>query len=675
MDYLDWNDAIAATFFRPEAAGSRVYLYVTDATIDEIGRSCGANFSDFMEAVKQGPPGASGRLECDKAIKLFENWRDANRPYPPYIGYLALFVLAAWHVGDFSPRAYHPKLRQLLDPSDTSKSEYPSFRKTYQLWSDLEVWANKDKQGELGLFHADIVGIDFHVGIPKAQTILSEKERIELPNIFAKANLDRGMALSDDELAAVVTEFGAGILKSTTLKFLKGSEEARAILLRTICEQYAAWDGDSSESGTRRNCAGSLILSLVYHPGPERASMRLHARNRQGLPEDPVLLRDQTGRQLVCDAGGCEVSMPLFDATTDSEIDASEIDWTEQYMIEDVDSLSYFRMRGAPVRLFVHGGLQGINGMIETNQLLRRKPFFILAHELCHSIIDAWGRSSCRGFEEITVLSGLPRSWRLYSADEAINDNEVRRYFPVLSFSKEPRLQIDGIRVGKGNSFFDFAPPRITVSGVDSGVEITCDGATLAPICTDDGLVFNLPESVAKDKFVPIELFYNGDRLQRRFVYLASSFDVPDTPDYPKFNRNWVSTNDSLAPSFVNNRLVNLKIPKCPYYLFQMPQQPGARFFLVGTEPGQIVKFPKDPLPTDWSPAWIVALKRKGFAVYCEQLRGSEDPGLTETGDRKKQKLWKSLVWHRRRKIVWHTNSASAEIRKSMKEMARHVGR
>src|SRR4028118_212020 len=164
MDYLKWNNSIAAHFFKNEMAGRSVHLYVTKELITHIGQESGADFSDFIEAIKIGLPGAKRKGLCVKAWETQENWlRELD--YPPYIGYLALFVLAAGIEGDFATHSYYPRLRKLLGEEPTT-GQYPSFDRMWKLWEDLEKWSHEDKSGELGIFNSNSVGKRNHIGLP-----------------------------------------------------------------------------------------------------------------------------------------------------------------------------------------------------------------------------------------------------------------------------------------------------------------------------------------------------------------------------------------------------------------------------------------------------------------------------------------------------------------------------
>ena len=123
--------------------------------------------------------------------------------YPPYLAYLALFVLAGGHEGTFDPRSYYPRLWELLDEPGTGTP--PSFDRMLELWDDLERWSVHDCQGDLGIFEARIVGGKIHIGLPLAQTVLTESERSALPSVFAAAGLEAGSLPSDRELRRALT--------------------------------------------------------------------------------------------------------------------------------------------------------------------------------------------------------------------------------------------------------------------------------------------------------------------------------------------------------------------------------------------------------------------------------------------------------------------------------------
>ena len=112
--YLVWNNALAARFFNSEMAETPVYLLVTEDVVREVGRPFGRDYEDYLASVRAGPPGLAQWGHCQRALHVAEGWRERGLQFPPYIGYLCLFVLAGGLEGDFDPRSYYPRVWELL---------------------------------------------------------------------------------------------------------------------------------------------------------------------------------------------------------------------------------------------------------------------------------------------------------------------------------------------------------------------------------------------------------------------------------------------------------------------------------------------------------------------------------------------------------------------------------
>src|SRR5258708_3136596 len=204
-------------------AGRQVYLYITDDVIRQLAAGLGVSPGNFFEALKTGPSGITASGICQKALHTADDWRSRGYRFPPYLGYLSLFVVAAGAEGDFASHAYYPRLRRLLGLPDGSM--LPSFERMLTLWDDLERWSKEDKKGGLGVFVARFVGKWIHVGVPLAQSLLSVQERKDLPSIFSAAGLDPGSMLADSVLRKAVQAHGADYLRPRTLALLSDRAE------------------------------------------------------------------------------------------------------------------------------------------------------------------------------------------------------------------------------------------------------------------------------------------------------------------------------------------------------------------------------------------------------------------------------------------------------------------
>jgi len=74
---MAWNNAIGARFFNQDRGGVRVFLYVTTEVVAEVGAPHNADLSDFVAAVKAGPPRNTrhGWGICQQALQVMEDWR------------------------------------------------------------------------------------------------------------------------------------------------------------------------------------------------------------------------------------------------------------------------------------------------------------------------------------------------------------------------------------------------------------------------------------------------------------------------------------------------------------------------------------------------------------------------------------------------------------------------
>lgn len=682
MDYLSWSDRVASNFFRPEMAGRRVHLFVTEDLINEIGGLDRLGVPDFVEAVKTGPPGVKPRGVCQMAVQTLRNWqRERSRDYPPYIGYLALFVLAAGIEGEFASHAYYPRLRKLLSEEPTS-GQYPSFNQMLDLWDDLEKWSNRDKKGELGHFVIDIAGKWIHVGLPLAQTILTEHERGALPAIFAKAGFDPASPPSDQELAVSLAEHGKQRLRPRTLRRLAETSNAddgeRQILIETVLEELKEWDGtavDITPSGERSTrIYGALSLCCQIDTTAGYASMTMRCRTLRDFPEDGLTL-SLVGHQdlFYCDEAAMGWSSPISPESGGPPINASIFDWSQGMHMENQERGWSFNLPSSSVRILVSGSFYGLPGLVESRRLPRTSPFYLVAQKKRHNLLKRWGASGCTGFREVPILNGLPESWELFRAEAAHSDDLVRGELPMLALPSVVRLSFDGgVRASRGHQFFKFAPPRIVLEGDDGAVEVYCNGEPLARSQLQG--IFELPQEALISSELVIEARRNGERIRGLSLYLIEDFPWPGQFTSKRFGPSGDSLPDANSDSVSVTGALVTGTNALPFdYSTLVVTQEERRVFFVGREPGQIASWPSEPHPTEWLPVWAIPMRRRGKAIFCGTSISESEPVRSGCGNRKKLKEWKMILWHHRKKIAPPDHNALRALWERYREEARRA--
>ena len=682
MDYLAWNDAIGSYFFNPDRSGARVFLYVTTDVVTKVGAPHDACLDDFLVAVKAGPPWNTRRGQgiCQQALQALENWRTRALTYPPYLAYLALFVLADTVDAGFARHSYYPGLHFLLG-EEPETGTYPSFHYMHRLWDDLAVWSNQDTHGDWGIFDADIVGEWMHVGMPRAQTLLTDEERDNLPILFADNGLDPHSPPSDREIAYLLADDPYRRLRPHTKELLTSTSEddssIRAALVEVLLDELEHWDGTATDrshtDGQARSSFGNLRLAMFLDRTARIARFSLRCRSNREYPEEGLeLIGNRTQQPLYCYEDWQGWSTPLSDGGIQTNLfDPSCLDWLDGLSL--IDSEHYWKMTLSKraVRIMVSAMPFGFDGFVEDSQIPQDKPFFLLAHYRYAETLHMWGDNCCEGFSEVDLISGLPSGWRLYSIDHANSDAFIRDVFPFLTFPTVLRIQFRGGLKVRGNQYFTFALPQVEIMGAVSDMSVFCNDRRLDPD-SETGM-YNIPDTLRANRII-VELRRNGESIRRRTLYAletAAWRDVVSTAYLDKFGRRvGVDAADTCIGSIVNGGTQ----PDFNPGIF-LPPSAGHHVYFVGRNPGEIVECPNETIPDNWQPVWAIVMQKrgKGTAIYCGTDLAIEQPETTCCKDQKRRRLWREILWYRRKRITNPSHPTLCTLWRRYKEVAYNV--
>lgn len=266
------------------------------------------------------------------------------------------------------------------------------------------------------------------------------------------------------------------------------------------------------------------------------------------------------------------------------------------------------------------------------------------------------------------------QAWRLYHVEQVISDQLVKDKYPVLSLPLALRLRLDGgVKVSRGNDYFAFAPPRIIVEGQLDGLKVYCNNTSMLPLSVQDGTFELLELAPGLGTKASIELRRDSEVLARRTVYLVHDF-VWQTP----ISEGWTDQFGVCASdSVVTPRIAGPKVSGMGSLVncFWMPAglHGEKRVFFVGRLPGEIVNWPAESLPDNWSPVWAVPKRRSGRAVFCGGSIEQSGPMNGRLADSKKVELWKELLWGSRKKIAPPARKSVLALWKRFQEVARSV--
>ena len=627
MNYLQWNDHIIEYFFNEENAYKDVFLYVNKEVIEKVGKEVGANLEDFISAIRDGVSGRGGSMVCKDAFNAYDDWRNSSRSLPPYVAYLAFFVLvAATEDNEFAPHAYYPKFWKLLGYSE-ERGPPAWFDRMYLLWEDLEIWSRKDKDEGFGIFSVRVRGGWRHVGIPSFETLCSTDELALLPKLFNDADLDPLDAPAPEVIISLLHKYGGDIFRPRTIRMLddpsKEGSMFRSALATLVMEQLENWDGYDIQADTEKalmrqsiNAGLRICINIDFFSGNVRSYFRFKPKNT--IPDDGlVLIRSKTGKKYYCSGYTNGWSTQLMSGGANQErLNARELDWKSGEYFEGETGDWHTKLRAASTRVFKEG-LDGLKDWVEVQRIERDTRYMIASVGQDAEKIESWGPGSMTEFNKMSS-EGLPEGWKLY---DCRNIKESCNGIGVLTVSSFTRIKlVGGIKSRKRNSYFDFARPSIVIENGIGGEIIKVDNILVDKKDGKAGWV--LPDLVEIGKPLRIEVTRGSELIGRKFVRLESFDALPNLDATPFRNSaGEIVTQTSMGPLAIGAFVVGLDFIE--NFEVQLPFYMSSRIIFIGSVPGQIVDWPLDDISNDWDPVWAIwSLMRQDFSlvVICLEL-------------------------------------------------------
>ncbi len=643
MDYLRWNEKIAKHFFNPNNHDKRIWFSVKKELIEQIANDNNTNFQSFMDAIKNGPlNGASKNKVCSQAYKVFLKWKEErNDEYPPYIAYLALFVLAANHEDDeFSNEAYYPRLYKILN-EEPSRGSYPSFDKMMDLWADLQDWTQDDKKNEWGEFYCDIYGNKVHVGILYYQVVLTKEDRRNLPDMFFEEGWDLDFNPTEKEILIFLRNHKDSFSTRTRKRIEKGNSSFLSILEERILKELKNFDQDTKENSLTMDKKRGLI-HLCIDVDRTRREIRTYFRcqRKEGLPNEKFLLDIE------------KVTVPPLQEAISGKIEDLNIQWEKSLKVHDKSKEYIFRYRGKKVKVFILGKKFGVDGWISDQRYLHNfhKNIFLIIHNDIFSKVQKWGKTNCGIFQELHFL-GIPEGWHFVEIKDIGNTDLIKEIIPALSQDRKPRIHLNGgIRFSKRNQFFFYAPPYFSITGATTDtLYYSIEEKTQEKLiqCRES---FYLPKDVSSQK--QIKISYDDIQSKKIEIILIKN-KMRKKSEFSLHGRDSLLYRENLLQKTMDvwqkdtNHYTRIPHPNLINSTYKI--------YLIGLNAGEIIEWKKDIMPIAWIPIWSIQLKRcKRFKKAIATFLGYDiltSTCCTKNSSKDKIKKWEKIVFHSERKI------------------------
>jgi hypothetical protein len=488
-------------------------------------------------------------------------------------------------------------------------------------------------------------------------------------------------------MSTIIAAEGRDILRNRTLRILKSTAEAdvevHQALVEAISEELREWDGETFETNDGgdgiRYQTGTLRLCCDLDRTAGRVRMSFRARLPGDFPEEELLLQIRgnatvNGSRFICEEWGRGWSRQL--ETNTGIVDAAKYDWNHSFVLEDANGDWRFRFPGAQVRIFMEGRSEGLPGLVEVRRLPSQSRFYLLATGRDSVHIESWGASGCDGWEELKLTGGMPLGWRVFHATRVRSDEAIRVAYPALALPSNVSISLrGGIRVARGNRYFDFAPPSVALEGANID-RLTFNGVNAgAPTKTGEfEIPSTLPELANEEPGrVLIEARLGDATLDRRTIYLAKggwSWTAPING--LRLTSFGAAIDSNGGPSLSGARADGISAAEFNF-AGAIPVTVHGTVHYVGREAGQIVHWPAESIPEDWSPVWAIVSRRRGQVMFCGTNPSAVVPERGHLTDRKKLKVWREFLWVRRKQLRPPAHIVLRRLWKEFQEIARHV--
>jgi len=443
-----WNAKLLETFFSCAAQGDEVWLQIDSDELDLIGPELGGD-EGFLKAVRAGPAwptlvkyGSFARGDTtDLVQRVLGLMRQRLYPADKPKGYVDPGLLSPSYRGCKAP-TYLPFLAALVRSSALSSKEgyYAHLREALQLpegwnstqlgklekaWIDLEAWTAETK-GKFGRFVPRRLGGYAHVGVPRAQCIMSRGDCEASGRVFAMAGLRPGQEWSA-HLARDIISCARDIL-SATFRDALGYPELLDPIQDSLRSLFEDWDGSRPMSTGRgkdneahdATMSGQVELALSWQDSAQR--WQVHWRVPP-LREGSEVVLERGEARWRAPVWGTEYCGTLIDKDANAEASCNALEESatrdvhfEARLEEDgtePSRLGRFELPRSELRVLVWGtDYASQREELQEHALPRYGCAYLLATQRVTSQLMGWLERGYVKHQPVDV-AGLPPGWLL----------------------------------------------------------------------------------------------------------------------------------------------------------------------------------------------------------------------------------------------------------------------
>lgn len=490
--YRSWNSAIAEAFFGSHNQDRAVYLSLEDHVLDQVALKIAVTRQpeeSLYAAVRENldleaePAGIFTRF--DKAIA---DWRSQTPDrIPPHIALLAFFsrIALRMHEDDhYSATNYTARyitaLGLAVDSLQGERAKNAYRRVANRYFQHLNTWLD-DHDGRFGISTGYALDSRIHVGLPIAQSLVRDPDRVKLRDLFSYHDLRPGETMSNSDMERLLSDW---ILSSHVSDLLKRLWRRGSVVRRQIAavasQELAAWQGVVRQDVVRGHVherrvrvAASLgkfpqlklHLGLVVPAGLDLAGQHLKPAN-DALNTAAVILNPVGGTLEIADQSLGDHTEVMNSAGLDFEAILQS-----RFSLQSDDLDGTLEWRPDPILILRRDAAVPGRYIQQRRADLGSQLMILVVNELAAEVSGYLAQVARPGFRSFTPqkLVGCPSGWTLFDrvliTDVANPDNQ--ELLPLSPETHRTKISFEGgLRVSGGNRsvWHSSSPPEVTIS-------------------------------------------------------------------------------------------------------------------------------------------------------------------------------------------------------------------
>ncbi|HZW40287.1 MAG TPA: hypothetical protein VFF33_13395 [Ignavibacteriaceae bacterium] len=540
MDYLKWNNKIAANFFNEEMEDREVHLYISKSDIIEIGKSMLDDlieeeiWADYIKALKNG---WNGKVDGSNILRtllwIYEYYKNQKSSksfeYPPYLGYLVIFIIPLADEKQINFSSYYALINNFLTTNSLPELQSQTKDSNWNaLWEDLEHWSIYEKNCELGYFeiHQFLNPNWVYVSKPLSQCFFKPSSLKKIPSLLFQNNFLPYQHLSYEQMSKFLITNSKNLELSEQLKSaIKKNDDTGKILTLIFRKIYDNWKGEEisfTKKEIRQDVRQQPWILAVFKLGieinfnEEKINWFLRLFSNNEFPDELIF-----DNNIIIESGRKNWSDKI-------KLDVSDLILKkEKSVFEDINNKWRGVFNYKDIYFLTSGTNHLLNGWIETDKIFKDEEVYIVCNDEGKKKLKEYFNNAFENYLRNFDYDGLNGHY-LYKIQKNLTDDFLANF--SVTIPNGPFLQFNNLLKLNSQDYLIDTNPSITIKNIPEKQSISLkyqDYDEEVKIIEKEPYTYLFPVSIKYDTNIQLEYSKQTMRFKEPFLNKKFMFEIP----------------------------------------------------------------------------------------------------------------------------------------------------